>query len=56
MSAEPKPVAVRACLGRVKSGPTGPLSSEIGALVEALRSLVFVTPLLVVVEDMMDGV
>ena len=40
MSAAPRPVAVRACLGLVKSGPTGPLSSEIGALVDILRSRV----------------
>lgn len=30
------PVTVRLCLGLVKSGPTGPLSSLIGALVEGL--------------------
>lgn len=30
----PKPVAVRLCFGLVKPGPTGPLSSEIGALVD----------------------
>lgn len=46
MSAAPNPVAVRACFGRVKSGPTGPLSSDMGALVEGLRSL-FVVPLVV---------
>lgn len=33
-----KPVTVRLCLGLVKSGPTGPLSSLIGALVDCLRS------------------
>ena len=38
ISAAPKPVAVRACLGLEKSGPTGPLRSEIGALVDILRS------------------
>lgn len=46
MSAAPKPVAVRACFGLVKSGPTGPLSSDTGALVEGLRSL-FCVPLVV---------
>lgn len=46
ISAAPKPVAVRACFGRVKSGPTGPLSSDMGALVEGLRSL-FGVPLAV---------
>jgi hypothetical protein len=46
MSAAPKPVAVRACFGLVKSGPTGPLSSDMGALVEGLRSLFWV-PLVV---------
>ena len=40
ISLAPKPVAVRACLGLVKSGPTGPLRSEIGALVDILRSRV----------------
>lgn len=35
-----KPVTVRLCFGLVKSGPTGPLSSEIGALVEGLLLLV----------------
>lgn len=49
MSAAPKPVAVRACFGLVKSGPTGPWSSDMGALVEGLRSL-FCVPLVV---DMM---
>ena len=39
MSKAPNPVAVRLCLARLKSGPMGPLSSEIGALVEGLRSL-----------------
>jgi len=51
MSAAPKPVAVRACFGLVKSGPTGPLSSDMGALVEGLRSLFWV-PL--VVDMMLD--
>lgn len=37
-SAAPKPVAVRLCFGRVKSGPTGPVKVEIGALVEGFRS------------------
>ena len=46
MSAAPKPVDVRACLGRVKPGPTGPLMSVIGALVESFRSRVLV-PLVV---------
>lgn len=31
-----KPVTVRLCLGLVKPGPIGPLSSEIGALVDGL--------------------
>jgi len=44
ISAAPKPVAVRACFGLVKSGPTGPLSSDMGAFVEGLRSL-FCVPL-----------
>lgn len=39
MSLGPKPVTVLLCLGRVKVGPTGPLRSESGALVEGLRSL-----------------
>ena len=52
MSAAPKPVAVRACFGRVNPGPTGPLSSDIGALVESLRSRTLV-PLVV---DMVPGV
>lgn len=34
-----KPVTVRLCLGLEKPGPTGPLSSEIGALVEGLLLL-----------------
>lgn len=38
ISPAPKPVKARLCLGRVNSGPMGPLSSEIGALVESLRS------------------
>lgn len=38
ISDAPKPVAVLACLGRVKPGPTGPLSSDMGALVESFRS------------------
>jgi hypothetical protein len=42
-SLAPKPVTVRLCLGRLKSaGPTGPLSSEIGALEEGLRSRIAV--------------
>lgn len=32
-------MTVRLCLGLVKSGPTGPLSSEIGALVDGLLVL-----------------
>lgn len=42
ISEGPKPVAVRLCLGLVNSGPTGPLSSLIGALVEGLLSRVVV--------------
>jgi len=38
MSPGPKPVTVRLCLGLLKAGPTGPLRSESGALVEGLRS------------------
>jgi hypothetical protein len=39
MSLGPKPVTVRLCFGRViRAGPTGPLRSESGALVEGLRS------------------
>jgi len=39
MSLGPKPVTVLLCLGRVKPvGPTGPLRSLSGALVEGLRS------------------
>lgn len=38
MSLGPKPVTVRLCLGREKLGPTGPWRSEMGALVEGLRS------------------
>ena len=40
ISEGPKPVAVRLCLGLVNSGPTGPLSSEMGALVEGRLSRV----------------
>ena len=39
MSPLPNPVNVRLCFGRENSGPTGPWSSEIGALVDGLRSL-----------------
>lgn len=39
ISAGPKPVTVLLCLGLVKPGPTGPWSSERGALIEGLRSL-----------------
>lgn len=42
ISEGPKPVAVRLCLSLVNSGPTGPLSSEMGALVEGLLSRVVV--------------
>jgi hypothetical protein len=38
ISLGPKPVTVRLCLGRVMLGPTGPLRSAMGALVEGLRS------------------
>jgi hypothetical protein len=38
ISPGPKPVTVRLCLGRVNCGPTGPLRSESGALVEGLLS------------------
>jgi hypothetical protein len=39
MSAAPKPVAVRLCLGRLKPGPTGPTNVEVGAPIESFRSL-----------------
>ena len=43
ISAAPKPVAVRLCLGReMPSGPTGPWRSEMGADVESLLSWVLV--------------
>lgn len=42
ISCAPKPVAVRLCFGLVKSGPTGPCSSEMGALVEGRLSRVCV--------------
>lgn len=35
----PNPVAVRLCFGRVNPGPTGPCRVEIGAPIEAFRSL-----------------
>ena len=39
ISAAPKPVAVRLCLGReIPSGPTGPWRSEMGADVDGLLS------------------
>lgn len=39
ISPGPKPVTVLLCLGRVKlAGPTGPLRSTSGALVEGRRS------------------
>lgn len=38
ISLGPKPVTVLLCLGRVNEGPTGPLRSPRGALVEGLRS------------------
>lgn len=38
ISPGPKPVTVRLCFGRVKLGPTGPLKSASGALVDGLRS------------------
>lgn len=41
ISAAPKPVAVRLCLGReMPSGPTGPWSSEMGADVDGFLSRV----------------
>ena len=43
ISAAPKPVAVRLCLGReIPSGPTGPWMSVMGALVEGFLSRVWV--------------
>lgn len=42
ISFAPKPVTVRLCFGLVKSGPTGPFKSEIGALVEGLLARVSV--------------
>lgn len=38
ISPGPKPVTVLLCLGRVNCGPTGPLKSDSGALVEGRRS------------------
>jgi hypothetical protein len=38
ISVGPNPVEVRMCLGREKSGPTGPFKSLSGALVEGRRS------------------
>ena len=39
MSAGPRPVTVRVCLGRVTpGGPIGPCSSATGAVVDGLRS------------------
>ena len=46
ISPAPKPVKTRLCLGRENSGPIGPLSSEIGALVDSLRSRVVVDAML----------
>ena len=43
ISAAPKPVAVRLCLGReMPSGPTGPWMSETGADVDGLLSRILV--------------
>ena len=42
ISVAPNPVAVLLCFGLVKSGPTGPLRSEMGALVEGLLWRVWV--------------
>ena len=42
ISDAPNPVTVRLCLGLMNSGPTGPFKSEMGALVEGLRSRVLV--------------
>lgn len=43
ISAAPKPVAVRLCLGReIPSGPTGPWRSEMGADVDGFLSRVLV--------------
>ena len=39
ISSAPRPVDVLLCFGRVKPGPTGPWSCEMGALIEGLRSL-----------------
>lgn len=38
ISAGPKPVKVRLCLGRLNPGPTGPRRSAMGAPTEGLRS------------------
>lgn len=43
MSCAPNPVAVRLCFGRVKSGPTGPLRSDRGALIDG-RLFLWVRP------------
>ena len=52
ISAAPKPVAVRLCLGReIPSGPTGPWMSEIGADVEGFLSRVWVAMV-----DMKEGI
>lgn len=54
ISAAPKPVAVRLCLGReIPSGPTGPWRSVIGAFVDGLLSRVLVA--MVVVEGSIRG-
>jgi len=45
ISLAPKPVKVRLCFGLLKLGPTGPCRSDIGALVDGLRSLVLVAML-----------
>ena len=48
ISAAPKPVAVRLCLGReIPSGPTGPWMSEMGADVDGFLSRVWVAMVVV---------
>ena len=51
ISPGPNPVAVLLCLGLVNSGPTGPLSSEMGALVEGRLSRVEVEVAMMLPDD-----
>ena len=55
ISAAPKPVAVRLCLGReIPSGPTGPWISVIGVEVDIVLSRVLVTILLFVSREQVE--